>query len=67
MLDKDDSHKLEEGEFLEGLKQLGLSKSDAEDKAAFKEVDADGHGTVSLNEFCDFILKHPNHLPTPSE
>eukprot|EP00043_Microstomoeca_roanoka_P008578 m.82579 g.82579 ORF g.82579 m.82579 type:complete len:562 (-) comp14304_c1_seq1:159-1844(-) len=66
-LDKDNSKQLDMDEFSAGLEMMSLSGGKDVDTEAFQSADPDGKGTVSLDGFASFILKHKDRLLTPSD
>jgi Ca2+-binding EF-hand superfamily protein len=55
--DKDKSGKLSVKEFQDGLMAMGIVLNDDESEAEFKKRDLDGSGTLSFDEFAEYILE----------
>lgn len=62
-IDKDGSGELDEGEFLEALTMMGVKTSEAEVTLLMAAVDVDGGGTITADEFLNFLKKARGAAP----
>jgi Ca2+-binding EF-hand superfamily protein len=57
--DDDNSGTLDEEEFVHAMEQIGCSSDDS--VAVFKEIDIDGSGEVSFQEFKSWFFENEKH------